>query len=350
MMSTGFSWGTQALSESTEVNSGLGDLPTSIPRYTPNLKPVNNNHHSNGKKRRYSEDQESKVVKPTGNRKHYTTPSTYYKSKKSRTPKIMGQKLPINRLVEALDHTSLQRLLESLIHEHPEISNTIDKISPKPTLTDSIELIKQKFNSIMHHLPYKCDTESDYSYLRIKTHLNEFLNCLSDFILNFLPPIETNVFNSLKFLDEVTDLIHTLPNFSNSEFQYTKSMAYEQISNTWLIVLNHKMRPDDGTNNNNTSNTNEALSSSSSPSPVAQCNMENSAQLIKIIDELNLQQKLAKHDNMSIGKFKLVVEFVNSEIENYENFNHTVTNNGGILNDLITVDYSNFSIAARTSH
>lgn len=346
-MSSGFSWGTQALSENTEVNSGLGDLPTSIPRYTPNIKSVNNSHHNSGKKRRYSEDQESKVVKPTGNRKHYATPSTYYKNKKSRTPKIMGQKLPINRLVEALDHTSLQKLLENLIQEHPEISNTIDKISPKPTLTNSIELIKQKFNNIMHHLPYKCDTESDYSYLRIKPYLNEFLNCLSDFILNFLPPVETNVFNSLKFLDEVTDLIHTLPNFSNSEFQYTRLMAYEQISNTWLIVLNHKMHLDDGANNNNTSNTNE---SSSSPTPVAQCNMENSAQLIKIIDELNLQQKLAKHDNISMGKFKLAIEFVNSEIENYENFNHTISNNGGILNDLITVDYSNFSITARTSH
>lgn len=349
-MSTGFSWGTQALSENTEVSSGLDDLPTSVPRYTPNIKPVNNSHHNSGKKRRYSEDQESKVVKPIGSRKHYATPSTYNKNKKSRTPKIIGQKLPINRLVEALDHTSLQKLLENLIQEHPEISNTIDKISPKPTLTNSIELIKQKFNNIMHHLPYKCDTESDYSYLRIKPYLNEFLNCLSDFILNFLPPVETNVFNSLKFLDEVTDLIHTLPNFCNSEFQYTKLMAYEQISNTWLIVLNHKMRPDDGANNNNTSNTNESLSSSSSPAPVAQCNMENSAQLIRIIDELNLQEKLAKHDNISMGKFKLAVEFVNSEIENYENFNHTITNNGGILNDLITVDYSNFSITARTSH
>lgn len=346
-MSTGFSWGVKPL-ESNENNNSINEIPTAVPRYTPSLKTTNNSHMS-GKKRRYSEEQESKVVKPTSNRKQYAHPSTQYKHKKSRTPKISGQKLPMNRLIEALDHAALQKLLETLMNEHPEISHTIDRISPKPTLMDSIELIKQKFNNILQHMPYKCDMESDYSYLRIKPHLNEFLNCLSDFILNFLPPVEMNTLNSLKFLDEVTDLIHTLPNFSNSEFQYTKLMAYEQISNTWLIVLNNKMHPDDASINNNSTNSGEAPSSSSSPGPV-QFNMENSAQLIKIIEELNLQQKLTKHDSMSMGKFKVVIEFVNAEIESYENFNHTITNNGGILNDLITVDYSNFSITARTSH
>ena len=32
---------------------------------------------------------------------------------------------------------------------------------------------------IISHLPYKCDVESDYSYLRIKPHLQEFYHqCL----------------------------------------------------------------------------------------------------------------------------------------------------------------------------
>lgn len=343
-MSTGFSWGVKPLSENSKINNGLGDMPTSVPRYTPNVKPINNNI---GKKRRHLEEQESKVHKPTSNRKYNTSANSASKYKKSRTPTILGQKLPLNRLIEVLDHTSLQNMLESLVQEHPEIANTIDKLSPKPNLMDSIELIKQKFNNIMHHLPYKCDMESDYSYLRIKPYLNEFLNCLSDFILNFLPPVELNAFNSLKFLDEITGLIHNLPNFSNTEFQYTKSMAYEQVANTWLIVVNQNILPENATTANHPNNNNEPSSSVSSPPPA---NIENLAQFIKIVDELDLQQKLAKHDSVSMGKFKLILELIKSEIENYENFNHTLNNNhGGILNDLITVDYSNFSITARTS-
>ncbi|ABN64548.1 predicted protein, partial [Scheffersomyces stipitis CBS 6054] len=248
------------------------------------------------------------------------------KFKKSKTPKILGQTLPISRLIEVLDHKPLQNLLLDLVNMHPEIGNTINKLSPKPTVHNSINLLKEKFDDILSHLPYKCDVESDYSYLRVKPYLTEFLNCLSDFILNFLPPIEVNIVHSLTFLDLITFMIHELPNFTNSEFQYTRMMAYEQIGNTWLI------------------------------SPPEDSATENSIKLVKVVQHLGLVEKLSKHNELGHGKFKLALDLIKSEIDQVEMFNHALSgaqngaNSGGVLGDLITVDYSNFSITARTSH
>lgn len=244
--------------------------------------------------------------------------------KRSKTPKIIGQSLPLPRLIEVLDHKSLQNLLVDLIQTHPEIANTVTKLSPKPTLANSINLVKEKYATIVKHFPYKCDVESDYSYLRVKPHIHEFLNCLSDFILNFLPPIEHNVINSLTFLDVVTSLIHDLPRFTNNEFQYTRLMAYEQLANTWIIVLSQKMEE-------------KPESSAEDETPY----------LYRVIVDLQLDEKLAKHDQLSGGKFRNVVEFVRAEMEQAE----LIMNSGGKaqpsgLGDFITMDYSNYLISA----
>lgn len=246
----------------------------------------------------------------------------------------------MSRLIEALDHKGLQNLLDTLVKNDPEIALTVQKLSVKPTIKNSIELIKEKFENIRNHFPYKCDTESDYSYLRIKPHLTEFLNCASDFILNILPPIETNISVSIEVLDTITNLIHDLPHFSNNEFQYTKSMAYEQIANTWLIVLSQRLQDD--TNSQVYEESGELVSS----------NYESSVEIVKIIEELNLQHVLDTHNEKSLGKFKMVIDFIKSELDNYEQINQSLNNGGSsnLINDLITVDYSNFSLSARTSH
>ncbi|KAK6459915.1 Cut8 six-helix bundle-domain-containing protein [Scheffersomyces coipomensis] len=303
----------------------------------------------------------------SSNRKYHELPTSIQRNKKSKTPRISGQSLPVSRLIEVLDHKSLQDLLQNLVNLHPEINNTINNLSPKPTIKDSMELLQFKFNQIFNHLPYKCDEESDYSYLRIKPYLSEFLNCLSDFILNFLPPIEVNIVKSLNFLHFITNLIHNLPKFSSNEFQYTKLMAYEQIANTWLIVLTQNIQGielDDyllpaishlSTSTNNIDNE----------------SIENSIKLIKIVEELDLIEKLTKHNELSFDKFKHIIEFIKFEINQVENFNYiyhtqlqngsttTSTNSnpttnpgsgpGGVFGDLITVDYSNFSITTHSS-
>lgn len=308
-------------------------------------------------RKRRLQDEEMKVHKVNGARKlHFMSsiPSNR-RLKRLRTPKIIGQKLPVDRLIEVLDRSSLQGLLQTLVEMHPEVSNTVDKISPKPSLSSCIELIKEKYDSIIKHLPYKCDVESDYSYLRVKPHLSEFFNCLSDIILSYLPPIESNLSVSLRLLDEITGIVGSLPNFTSSEFHYTKQMAYEQIANTWLIVLNHLTHIDDLSNSFSGSHidstTNTSSTSVTTTATLPQSNLDGPIQLSKIVHELGLEDKLLKYDTMSNGRFKNVIDFIKSEIENYESFHHTLHNNRrGLLSDLITVDYSSYSLAAKTSH
>jgi protein Cut8 len=313
MMSAGFQWGQEA---------------PKAPNFSGGFQPQHTFAKSN--KRRLDDDDEINEIRQFGGkyRALYNDRSGARRmapNKRSRTPKIIGQTLPVHRLVEVLDHKSLQNLVNQLLMVHPEITSTINKFSAKPTLQDSINLLQQKFDSITSYLPYKCDIESDYSYLRVKPYINEFLNCVSDFILNFLPPIESNSINSLTFLNFITELIHNLPKFSSSEFQYIKNMAYEQIANTWMIVLTI----DDENDENE---------------------LESISKLIKIIKQLDLESKLEIHNENSLGKFTHVLEYIKSQIDQYDQVNAIGNTSGGALGDLITVDYSNYSLTARTSN
>lgn len=142
--------------------------------------------------------------------------------------------------------------------------------------------------------------------------------------------MEINLATSLKFLDNITNMIHALPNFNNNEFQYTKMMAYDQVVNCWTIVLGG------GRDHHPT------LEQQEEPRPTS------SDDIISIIHDLEIESKLDHHNEMSAGKFKTVQSFVKLAIENYEMVNQHM--GGNSLNDLITLDYSNYSITARSSH
>lgn len=304
MMSAGFQWGQAPLK-----SENLQNLHNHTQHnYTP--KPVI-------KKRRFNEedDQEQNQHNQVFN-KFTHTPAI--PRKRVRTEKILGQQLPVTRLIEVLDHKNLQNLVLQLLKVHPEIESTITSIE-RPSLHDSVKLLQEKFNEITNNLPYKYDIESDYSYLRVKPYIIEFLNCTSDFILNFVPPIEDNIFNSLNFLTYITEILQKLPKFTSSEFSYILSTAYEQIANTWLLCLTIKEE------NNN---------------------IESLTNLIKIVETMDLVSKLNQFNQNSEGKFQHVLQYLQSQLDQLEGMNSV----GGVLGDLILVDYSNYSLAARTSH
>lgn len=250
------------------------------------------------------------------------------RNKRMKTPKIIGQALPVTRVVEVLDHASLQQLLANILSVHPEVASTISKLSPRPELKDCLITLRERFENIINHLPYKCDVESDYSYLRVKPHLNEFLSCLSDLTLSFLPPIETNTLQSLTFLDFVTNLIHELPNFANTEFQYTKAQAYDQLANTWIIAFNHSLSEDDILEVTSTS----------------EAKLESLAKLVEMIKENDLINKVEKHNQVSQDKFRMVVELIKTTVSNYESLSQSLGPKS-LLGDMFTVDYSNYVAA-----
>ncbi|RCK64067.1 Tethering factor for nuclear proteasome STS1 [Candida viswanathii] len=357
MMSAGFQWGgvpnKDTLHEpSHNTPSTANPTDPHIPRYgsssTTSSSSSTSTTTSTIMKKRKREDSSDgnpaghnpvqasrKLIHPTT-----ATATSASKYKRSRTPRIIGQPLPLPRLIESLDKANLQKLVQDLITIHPELQTTMTKIAPKPTIQDSLDLLHDKFNMIISHLPYKCDVESDYSYLRIKPHLQEFLSCVSDFILNYLPPLESNMIHSLHFLEEVTKMIiHNLPNFTNQEFQYTRSTALEQIANCWLIVLSQA--------ENNPANEKEDVSTEV---------------LVKVIQELEILEKLHKHNEVSLNKFQKVIDYCNDKLEQHElimtNNNAAAAagagaaNNGAVpasLSDLISVDYSKYSLANTSS-
>lgn len=233
-------------------------------------------------------------------------------NKRAKLPIIKGERLPVTRLIETLDRSSMSGLLMNLIRVHPEIQSTIQTLHPRVDINDAMNVLHEKFDAISNNLPYKGDLENDYSYLRIKPYLNEFLNCLSDFILNYLPPNEINIVDSLKFIDMTTKLITKLPNFTSQEYKYINSKCYEQIANTWLIIL-HNLCPED-------ENDDEKLYN-----------------FVKLVNDFNLKHKLYQYNQSCNDEFTKIMEFVNDRCNALDN------NNG--LNDLITIDYSNYITA-----
>lgn len=295
--SVGFQWGTKINEKSIRCNK------SEIRK----IKNVN-------KKRKYPEGR--KVEKPELREQII--------NKRAKIPIIKGEVLPIPRVIESLDHKATSNLLNDLLTIHPELHETIMKIKPKIPLEASIKVIFNKFTMIKENLPYKGDLQNDYSYLRIKPFLNEFLNCLSDFILSYLPPIQDDLADSLNFIVYSTNLVLELPKFDNDEFKYIRAKCFEQFSNTWLIILNNIYSSGSGSGTDNDHNEND----------------ENLYNFIKIINDFNLKQKLQEINEKCENQFDKVIEFISNKFEKY---------NSNDLNDFITIDYSNYSLTANTT-
>ncbi|OBA21276.1 nuclear envelope [Metschnikowia bicuspidata var. bicuspidata NRRL YB-4993] len=290
-----------------------------------------------GKKRRCAEDEPGPAKQ--GQARRHVTPGAAARFKRLKPPGIAGLSLPVNRLIEVLDHASVLALLQTVMAHHPEIVPTVTKVAPKSSVADTIELIQQKAARIKAALPYRCDMESDYSYIRVKPHLTEFLACISDFVLDLLPPMDSPLHRACVVLDAIATAVHELPNFSNKEFQYTRSMAYEQLATLWLAVLNHHKSPEDP-------------ESAGEEACAASPSLEKSIDWLKTIEEMHLLQQVERHNDVSGGKFAALVDFVRAELDSFAQLNHGFSNSntGSIFLDLISVDYSGFSISARTSH
>lgn len=227
-------------------------------------------------------------------------PEPHGRQKRSRTNRIVGQSLPVHRIIETLDHKLLQQLLQHAVASDPAVAQTIAKLAPKPTPKESLALMRAKCAAVAENVPYKVDAASDYSYTRVKPYLAELLSCLSDFILDMLPPIEVEVVSACTVLDAITDMIHELPNFANAEFQYTRAVAYEQLATLWVMVLDA-----------------ERVSAA------------------RAAAELDLQRRLEKHDEVLGGKFGPALDVVKA----------LGTSETSVFGDLITVDYSGFLLA-----
>lgn len=170
---------------------------------------------------------------------------------------------------------------------HPEIAGDVYRCAPKPTVQDSIIILSKKIEEIISSLPYKVEPSSEYAYLRVKPLIEDFLSALSDYTLNFLPPVESLPANSLEFLDQATSLLHKLPDFENLSNNYFKIIAYEQLSHTWCICLKEFIK------NSNTAGSHASL---------------------MILINNNWESKLKKHNELSSGRLSAVVDLFKEEM------------------------------------
>ncbi|KAH3675171.1 hypothetical protein WICMUC_002827 [Wickerhamomyces mucosus] len=202
-------------------------------------------------------------------------------------PKIIGQPLPTDRIIEVLDKQNLQELLNNLIQLHPEITQDIYKCAPEIKISETIDILSAKVDKILSSLPYRVDTSSEYAYLRVQPLIEDFLNALSDFTLHYLPPVEMKPLNSLMFLDQATSLLHKLPMFSKLSNNYFKDLAYEQLSHTWCDSLKEFIK-----NSNNSG-------------------------LLMLINN-NWEYKIKTHNELSNGKLSQVLDYFKDEISSIE--------------------------------
>ncbi|KAG0688945.1 Tethering factor for nuclear proteasome sts1, partial [Pichia californica] len=152
--------------------------------------------------------------------------------KKQKNPsQIFGQKLPLNRIIETLNKEKLQNLINNLILENPELTSKILETSPKIEPEDALKELKRKIDLILINLPYKVESTSDYSFLRVKPLVNEFFQSLSDYSLNFIPPIENDLTISIKFLTKfLIEIFYKLPQFQAVEFKYFYNITVEKFN------------------------------------------------------------------------------------------------------------------------
>ncbi|CCC70265.1 hypothetical protein NCAS_0E01950 [Naumovozyma castellii] len=192
--------------------------------------------------------------KPTaGIKKPQVSPNHSIKRKSNISTIIQSQPLPVTRSLELLDREQLTELLTDLLSlNNPTLTSIIQtKISTNYKSHFSIDkclsLLKLKYEAILSNIPYNKNYElnsshvllDDYAFIRLKSSILEFLNCLIDFILNNIPPNFNNLHESLKFLNHCTFMVINLPRFQLSSNNYYYDKCMEQLSFIWCTIFEH---------------------------------------------------------------------------------------------------------------
>ena len=120
---------------------------------------------------------------------------------------------------------------------HPELATEVEFTVPRPSVTSALEVLKKYQQDLLSAFPFGGDPGSDYAYNRVRQQLLALLDALADFVPHFLPPHETQITQSLQFLDGATEIIHTLPDWHSFQNQMHKQNAYEEIAGAWALAV-----------------------------------------------------------------------------------------------------------------
>lgn len=166
-------------------------------------------------------------------------------AKKVRANDISGRPLSLPRLLETLDAASLRSVLQQICERQPEIGEEVVKSAPRPSVTSAFHVLQEYQDKLQAAFPYG-ETTSDYAYFRVKGPLGALLDALADFTPQYLPPIESQANLSLQYLDGVTKVIHSLPDWESQGYRHHKENAYDEISRAWALVINEAAKKGGG--------------------------------------------------------------------------------------------------------
>ncbi|KAG0657551.1 Tethering factor for nuclear proteasome sts1 [Maudiozyma exigua] len=161
---------------------------------------------------------------------------------------IEGQSLPLERSLDLMDKSQLQNVIMDLLQIHPQVAQHLQSSLSQYSFTNERRLVslKLKFQEIYSSIPYnKQYTDNgitrldDYAFGRLNPLILEFLNCLTDYILNTIPPRSTNLQESIIFLQECTQMVCQLPRFSLPSNNYYYDKCLEQLSHIWCTLIQH---------------------------------------------------------------------------------------------------------------
>ena len=193
---------------------------------------------SNSRKRKASpspdrDDEMSTSPAPSNARLPSMTPS----SRKRIRPNLIGKPLSVDRLLETLDKESLRSVLQTLVDRNPAIKEEVTHLSPRPSIQNTLQVLRQYHNKLVASFPLDPNPRSDYCYDRVRPQWHALLDALTDFTPHFLPPNEPQCTVALEYLDGVTQIVHDLPEWDTAQYNLAKQNAYEEISRAWAAVI-----------------------------------------------------------------------------------------------------------------
>lgn len=157
--------------------------------------------------------------------------------KRPKIQSLASKPLPISRIIETMDRISLENLVTTLCHHNPGLSNQISALTPAISVSSALECLRSKLEAVFLGLPYKGDQQGDYAYLRVKPAIEDFLAAFADYLEHFLPPNESQLSNSLAFLDGATTLLWRLPAWNNPINNHSKKVMFEQLAQAWIVTF-----------------------------------------------------------------------------------------------------------------
>ncbi|KAI6248491.1 Tethering factor for nuclear proteasome sts1 [Erysiphe necator] len=176
-------------------------------------------------------------ISPTNSPPAFAPRSLFRPQKKIKASNISGHSLSTHRLFETLDASSLRTVLQTICERHPDISSEVISLAPRPSVEAAIEVLSGYQERLQAAFPYGGNPGSDYAFNRVKQHLTNLIDAVTEFTPHYLPPSEDQTTISLSFLDFATKVIHDLPEWESNSNQHYKENAYDEITRAWVLVV-----------------------------------------------------------------------------------------------------------------